>query len=260
MKKLNNKGFSVVEGLLILVVIGIIGGAGYYVWNKNSKSEKSNEPSSSVSIKPSSDSFDKTFTSPLNNFSVMYPSEWKLSEGKTKSIDSGDASKASLTSPGGTVLHLDSNFGGYGGGCQPRKTDQPFKPGNACDSWEYISKELVPSIDNVYYSKEVRSQNADDIDVEYVKTDVNIVSIHYADTSGKSKYIVGLEANDPLQPELNKPFMGLALPWTSLTVYNAKGDFKPYIYAYSAGKSKNFLSSKDAKTVRSILRTFEVID
>lgn len=35
MKKLNTKGFGVVEGLLIVVIIGIIGGAGYYVYAQN---------------------------------------------------------------------------------------------------------------------------------------------------------------------------------------------------------------------------------
>ena len=31
MKKLNNRGFAVLEGLLILVIVGIVGGVGWYV-------------------------------------------------------------------------------------------------------------------------------------------------------------------------------------------------------------------------------------
>lgn len=37
MKKLNSKGFGIIEGLLILVIIGLIGGVGYYVYKKNDK-------------------------------------------------------------------------------------------------------------------------------------------------------------------------------------------------------------------------------
>ena len=32
LKNLNENGFSILEGLLILVIFGIIGGAGYYVY------------------------------------------------------------------------------------------------------------------------------------------------------------------------------------------------------------------------------------
>lgn len=34
MQKLNQKGFSIVEGILILVIIALIGGIGYYVYSK----------------------------------------------------------------------------------------------------------------------------------------------------------------------------------------------------------------------------------
>lgn len=40
MKKLKNKGFAGVHFLPILLVFGIIGGIGYYVWQKNSESKR----------------------------------------------------------------------------------------------------------------------------------------------------------------------------------------------------------------------------
>ena len=33
MKKIGNKGFSAIEAVLILIIIGIIAGAGYFVYN-----------------------------------------------------------------------------------------------------------------------------------------------------------------------------------------------------------------------------------
>lgn len=42
MKKLNSKGFSLIEGLLILVLVSIIAGIGYYVWSKRNPSTSSN--------------------------------------------------------------------------------------------------------------------------------------------------------------------------------------------------------------------------
>ncbi|MBW3569272.1 hypothetical protein KY385_04040 [Candidatus Parcubacteria bacterium] len=43
MKKLDNKGFGIVEGLLILVIVGLIGGVGFYVWNSKQKVDLSPE-------------------------------------------------------------------------------------------------------------------------------------------------------------------------------------------------------------------------
>ena len=41
MKKLNSKGFGVVEGLLIFVIVGIIGGASYMVYKANKSTNDS---------------------------------------------------------------------------------------------------------------------------------------------------------------------------------------------------------------------------
>jgi predicted negative regulator of RcsB-dependent stress response len=40
MKKSTGLGFSAVEGLLITIIIGILGGVGWYVWHANSQINK----------------------------------------------------------------------------------------------------------------------------------------------------------------------------------------------------------------------------
>src|SRR3989344_1891275 len=50
----NQKGFSVVEGVLILVIIGLLGGVGWYVWDSNKKTKQvldNTDKGSSVSNK-----------------------------------------------------------------------------------------------------------------------------------------------------------------------------------------------------------------
>ena len=39
--KTNQKGFSAIEGLLILVIVGLIGGVGWYVWQSKKNADKS---------------------------------------------------------------------------------------------------------------------------------------------------------------------------------------------------------------------------
>lgn len=54
MKKLNSKGFGVIEGLLILVIVGLIGGIGFYVY-KQQVDTKNNSDSNknSKTVEPS---------------------------------------------------------------------------------------------------------------------------------------------------------------------------------------------------------------
>ena len=49
MKNINNKGFSAVESLIIIVVIGLIGGVGWLVWQNQSKSKNTEQQQSSTS-------------------------------------------------------------------------------------------------------------------------------------------------------------------------------------------------------------------
>lgn len=83
MKKLNSKGFSAVEGLLILVIVGIISLVGWFAWNSKSKSEvpKTNNQSNSrpkSTVTKQADSEYRSKLYPSLSFSV--PDGWKVNE------------------------------------------------------------------------------------------------------------------------------------------------------------------------------------
>ncbi len=56
MKKLNSKGFSAVEVLIIVVIVGVLGGVGWYVWNNKQKNDKLNAISTFAQCKADSSS------------------------------------------------------------------------------------------------------------------------------------------------------------------------------------------------------------
>jgi Tfp pilus assembly protein PilV len=82
----NNKGFALLEGLLILVVVGILGFTGWYVWsakNKtnstynstgNSSAAKYTKKSTPVTPDPTADW--TSYSSKEGQFSLKYPKTW----------------------------------------------------------------------------------------------------------------------------------------------------------------------------------------
>ena len=84
MKKLNIKGFTHLEVLLVIVVIALIGGAAFYVWKENDK--KKDTPTSQATKDSSAKTSQTTeqglkeYKNTEHGFSFQYPQDWKVTE------------------------------------------------------------------------------------------------------------------------------------------------------------------------------------
>ena len=86
MKK-NSNGFTVIEGLLILFIVGIISGVGWYVWQAKEKSDKSMDQAAATDLTTSSKneaSTDETanwkvLQSP-DGFSIKLADGWNITD------------------------------------------------------------------------------------------------------------------------------------------------------------------------------------
>jgi hypothetical protein len=258
--KKSDDGFSHIEALLVIVIAIVIAGVGFYVYHARNNSNKSYTSAANAStttkpaVKPKATVPNKTFTDPIGKFSVDYPSDWKI---VTATSTQGDqqTSQATLTSPSGTVLNLNSDWGGRGGDCQPADSDKPFQVGNTCPTLEYLSSVKVP-INNVYYSKIQPTVNDS---VTYAISNIVLTTSHYEDPGGVSDYLIGLVESNPDYPvTVNKPQMGLFLPMDFFSVYNSTDKMTQYIYAYAKSTSASFLTSNDAATVKTILMSLKI--
>jgi hypothetical protein len=255
----NQQGFTAVEGLLLVVILGIIGYVGWFVYSRNAPARTSTDTAQSATTSPSPAAVAKaettTYTDSVGSYTVTYPKTWKIVTEKVLDDPAMKISKSTLTSPTGTVLNMISDNGGKGGDCQPETGDVPFKAGNACPSWVYLASEKL-SLPDVF--SPIHYGNPYD-GMKYEPADIRLVDVKYADRDGKPTYIIGLDKASTVRAiELNKPEMGAFVNYTFITVYDSKGTFHPYIYAYASGPDEAFLKSADATTIREILRSLKV--
>jgi hypothetical protein len=101
----NQNGFSVIEGLLILVIVGILGGVGWYVWDSNKKSndiydKTDNNITAKSSPKP--EAIEDELKIPENwtvyedkdsGIKFPYPEEWNESRSFLSSLSVSEPSK-----------------------------------------------------------------------------------------------------------------------------------------------------------------------
>jgi hypothetical protein len=92
MKKMNTKGFSIVEVLLVLLVVGAIAGVGWYVWEKQNSDTKqaTTVPESSNAQDKDSESIEEykhitkvpedwlTLSDSKYSFTYSHPPTWKV--------------------------------------------------------------------------------------------------------------------------------------------------------------------------------------
>jgi hypothetical protein len=255
------QGFGHVVAILAVVLVLVVGFTGWRVWDTNKKKQQKTDTTQTTSNEISlttPQTNKKTYNDPIGKFSAEYPENWTL-ESEVFDVDKDyTSSKATLTSPSGTVLNLNSDWGGKGGGCEPAPGDTPFAAGNTCASWEYLASEDT-DIRNVYYPTEVRKEDGS-IEFTYENTaDIQIVTMRFGNPNGSDQYLVGLRESIPTRIiQVNEPYMGFNISTLFMTVYGSKGEFGPYIYAYTEGDNEAFLSTPDVAAIKEILRTLRV--
>ncbi len=103
MKKLNNNGFSIIEGLLIVIVLGVMGGVGFYVYKAAEATDKSSSNSNTstqtrTDINEATQKSAETYTNKELKYVFEYPRTWTTSDTiKEASTYSGSTTHASTT-------------------------------------------------------------------------------------------------------------------------------------------------------------------
>jgi Tfp pilus assembly protein PilE len=162
----NQKGFSAVEALLIVIIVGMLGGVGYYVWHSqkqvdNTYSQTANSsavPSKKVSSKTAPAATDpyagwKNFTTQNAKVGFEYPASWTIKDSSTGSDDmlqltgsDGFSANISFDENGKYGINSTQEFIDYIGGT----------PSQAADGLVYglqLSKSKTKAMDTPEYGK-----------------------------------------------------------------------------------------------------------
>jgi len=130
MKK-NQKGFSVVEVLIVVVIAGLLCGIGWLVWDRNKSDKKAQTEQSAVVSTPAAAKEDttKTYTIPNEALTFTYDS-------KTSTVTAGETNDENdlyiervKVKTGSATLSVTTGIDGIGGG--PQCT--PDEAGKGCE-------------------------------------------------------------------------------------------------------------------------------
>ncbi len=74
-KQMNQKGFAAVEAVLLVVILAMLGGTGYYIWHANKTASTTYDTASKISESSSSQKASNKATSSAQSFPIK---EWKV--------------------------------------------------------------------------------------------------------------------------------------------------------------------------------------
>lgn len=122
--KMNQKGFSLIEGLLIVIALSLVGFVGFYVYNAN-KDEKKNEHAAVTHADEKGEKAEdetanwQELASSKGAFKLKVPDGWKLNNDPTQDFVSSSLDPADITYKKGVapVLTQDEILG----------TDAPYR-------------------------------------------------------------------------------------------------------------------------------------
>lgn len=251
---------AIVESVLILVIAGLIGGTGYYVWHTKQQTDKSLNNSQDISAntqhtstsKITTPDSTKTYTNTKYGFSFKYPTAWKLSTNLVDTGRGGPEGDIAVESPSGTKVHVDPNFGGKGGDCVDLEA-------NGAHTTRTCTTRKIYSVEKL--------SDSGMIDLYLIKASDTAPTI----IGGKTTYfttVLSGQYNPDTQKEDAPPVVGSNIgayirPYDEVTIQRSGGNFV-YLTIYVEGSddksnsSPSFLDSNEVNEAIQVLQSLHV--
>ncbi len=243
---------AIIESVLTLLIVGLIGGTGYYVWHTKQQTDKTLDASQSISSNPKRTQISKvttygstqTYTNTRYGFSFQYPNTWKLTTNFGDLGRGGPEGDISVLSPSGTKVHFDPNFGGKGGDCIDNQANDAHTT-RTCTTRNILSVDKLASSgsQDIYLLKGSDTEPTSD--------------------GGKISYFVYLDSGYGV-PNVGSTLGVFLGPYDDVIIKHAAGEFV-YLTVYIEGKddaqnsSATYLESNEVKEAVPVLQSLHIM-
>jgi type II secretory pathway pseudopilin PulG len=245
------KGFAVLESLLVLIIIAIIGGTGYFVWHSKAQTDMNLDNASSLSLvgKRSNVNSLKTYNDSTGTFSIKYPANAKINaqvDENTKTISS-----ATITFKDGSKLSVSNGVGGRGipYNCSyDEATGKTTWDGPSSGQCPYMVVSDAQKLSATGYDENGKLQNVYLVDNNYTTQEEN----SQVSTIKDSCLVLGPTA------DIGKKVYGMQFVDQALSTYK-KGStgLQSFIYGCTVkGSGTNYFSSPEIKEAKAVLASF----
>lgn len=165
--KNNQKGFSLIEAILLVAIVVLIGVVGWLVYKDHHKTTAKSAAITKQSAKPYAGW--ASYTTSYYKVSLKYPATWKLDTSASIPYSDGTADDAvNLTSPDGFSMNVDY---GNSGACSSEYINilfnKPVEVNGTSGYFDYVnSQENTPAsdVDGFFLSKQSTKDSAEQID------------------------------------------------------------------------------------------------
>lgn len=146
-KIFNQKGFTAFEGILIAIILALIAGVGYYVYQARTDQVSDNK-TEVVKKKDPYQGWNTFESGVVQGLSFKYPSTWRV-----ETIEKNNEYKmdeVSIKSTDGLIFTFSTPISGFGGACYDPDTDPNNENGlGECplDTYEKIGSTKIKGID-----------------------------------------------------------------------------------------------------------------
>jgi len=240
-------GFTLIEALLVLVIVGMLGGTGWYVYRAHNNAQNSyanaDNANLSTTIKKKKSPPPvqmKEYKDTNYGYSFEYPSSWTLSKNLSDIGRGGLEGDVSVKSPYGTEVHLGPDFGGKGGDCWDDQANA--RTTRTCSTLNSISVDKL--------------SNGSTQPVYFYKASITPPT----DAGGKIFYFVYIGSGPNTITSTGSILLGLTPPYDAINL-KQKAYVTPLVEGPDDLKSDSaaFFNSKEIQEATPVLQSFKVL-
>lgn len=242
--KIQQRGFSAIEAVIIVAVVVLVGIGGWLVLNAQKKHDKPQQTTNANNDNKQASL--KEYVNADYGFSFKYPDDWALKEDLKDEGRGGKEGEVSVTAPAGTKVYFSPHREAKGDSCKPDPSDRPDHTKN-CATLRILSTEKTNASNEAKPVYSTKRQLTEPIE-----------------RGGNPMFFIALTTTDE-SLKVNTPFTDYGGDVYQDIYIEGKGYVKAYIThkgnkaGFSYGTTKDYFDTTEVTEGLPILESFRLL-